>query len=380
MVESKPENILSHLRQTITKGKYGVDYTVIPRDKNKELREKYYISDSRKERMKVDGLLCWNCREVVPYSVKMRKRERLINGKTYVYVEKYGECDCCHNEITVPGLDDENERNADNLYRAENDIISLEELKEILTKYNIEKRPLSDLLGMGTHTISRYLEGAMPNKKYSDFLKNVLYDHKVMRKYLEENRDKITDKAYEKVDEKLSYMEKLCECTSKIEIIAMYIIHTADEVTDLYLQKMLYFVKAFSMVLLGRDIVEEKCEAWAYGPVFPRIYDKYKEFGREQIPDYNRNVDYSELLSDEEINLINYVIASLGIYNGGTLMRITHREKPWIDARMGLPECASSNNLVDDEVIKEYYDGIETKYGLNKTKGINEYLSAIGII
>lgn len=330
--------------------------------------------------MKSDGLLCWNCREVVPYSVKIRKRERVINGKTYIYAEKYGECDCCHDEITVPGLDDENERNADNLYRAENDIISLDELKEIINKYNIEKRPLSDLLGMGTHTISRYLEGAMPNRKYSDLLKNVLYDHTVMRKYLEKNCDNITDKAYKKVNEKLLYMEKLCEHSSKIEIIAMYIIHTADDVTDLYLQKMLYFVKAFSMVLLGKDIVEEKCEAWAYGPVFPRIYDKYKEFGREQIPDYNRNVDYSKLLSVEELGLINHVIYSLGIYNGGTLMRITHFEKPWIDARMGIPKFASSNNPIDDDVIKDYYYGIEMKYGLKKMKGINEYLSAIGII
>jgi len=47
MVESKPENILSHLRQTLIKGKNGVDYTVIPRDKNKELREKYFVDDSR---------------------------------------------------------------------------------------------------------------------------------------------------------------------------------------------------------------------------------------------------------------------------------------------------------------------------------------------
>ncbi len=62
MVESKPENILSHLRQTITKGKYGVDYTVIPRDKNKELREKYYISDSKVKEillsLTVDDYIC----------------------------------------------------------------------------------------------------------------------------------------------------------------------------------------------------------------------------------------------------------------------------------------------------------------------------------
>ncbi len=47
MIDYTPEDILSHLRQTVTKGKYGVDYTIKRRDKNDELREKYLIDDCK---------------------------------------------------------------------------------------------------------------------------------------------------------------------------------------------------------------------------------------------------------------------------------------------------------------------------------------------
>lgn len=47
MNENTPEKIVERLRQTINKGKYGKDYTIIPRDKNNKLREEYIIDDHK---------------------------------------------------------------------------------------------------------------------------------------------------------------------------------------------------------------------------------------------------------------------------------------------------------------------------------------------
>ena len=47
MSDLQPEEIVKRLRQTINKGKMGKDYTIIPRDKNNLLREKYLIDDSK---------------------------------------------------------------------------------------------------------------------------------------------------------------------------------------------------------------------------------------------------------------------------------------------------------------------------------------------
>ena len=45
--ESKPEKILERLRQTVKNGKFGRDYTVIPREKNNQLREQYLLDDAK---------------------------------------------------------------------------------------------------------------------------------------------------------------------------------------------------------------------------------------------------------------------------------------------------------------------------------------------
>ena len=49
-------------------------------------------------------------------------------------------------------------------------IITIEEILEILEKYNIGKKPLSLVLGWGEVTIIRYLDGSIPDKLHSDVL------------------------------------------------------------------------------------------------------------------------------------------------------------------------------------------------------------------
>ena len=47
MIAQEPELVIERLRQTIRTGKYGKDYTIIPRDKNNKLREMYLIDDNK---------------------------------------------------------------------------------------------------------------------------------------------------------------------------------------------------------------------------------------------------------------------------------------------------------------------------------------------
>lgn len=75
---------------------------------------------------KMHEVLCWNCRKMVSYRIKTREEERIIKGIVYPLNEKYAVCDECGEEITVPGLDDENEREIDNVYRIENVLTHLE--------------------------------------------------------------------------------------------------------------------------------------------------------------------------------------------------------------------------------------------------------------
>lgn len=64
-----------------------------------------------------DKLLCWNCRHLVKYKIESRSRTRTYGDKTFDYIEKFATCLECGEEITVPGLDDENEQVAEEVWR-----------------------------------------------------------------------------------------------------------------------------------------------------------------------------------------------------------------------------------------------------------------------
>ena len=62
-----------------------------------------------------------------------------------------------------------------NRYEVENDeIITSDEIIQILEKYRIGKKPLAKLLGWGETTIIRYIEGDIPTKEYSIKLRTLL--------------------------------------------------------------------------------------------------------------------------------------------------------------------------------------------------------------
>lgn len=322
-----------------------------------------------------EGLLCWNCRHIVPFSIERKQRIRTVNNIDYEYVEQYGVCAECHNKISVPGLDDDNENRFDLIFRRMNGLITVGEIRKLLEKYDIEKRPLSHLLGFGEHTISRYLEGQIPNREYSDLLLLLLHNHLEMEKRLEEGKDRITNVAYRKVAKKINVLKELTRCDNKIDLVALYITNSAYDITDLSLQKLLYFVKAFSLgVFDGDGIFDGACEAWAYGPVFPAIYAKYKGFGDSLIPSIDLDADFFSKLDSEDKRIIDYILDNFGRLNGKVLMDITHMEAPWNNARLGLEAYEPSNNVISDESIKRYYKSINDKYDLSKREGVNSYI------
>lgn len=84
-----------------------------------------------------------------------------------------------------------------------------------------------------------------------------------------------------------------------IDNIDNYIINYAYEknrsVTNLKLQKILYFVYGFYYAFTNEELFDEGFEAWAYGPVVRKSYVRYSMFGAEIIPPHN---NYFDLLFD----------------------------------------------------------------------------------
>ena len=56
-----------------------------------------------------------------------------------------------------------------------------------------------------------------------------------------------------------------------------------DLLTNLKLQKMLYYEQGFHLAYFNEPLFEEPIEAWQYGPVVPVVYNYYKSRGRNGI-------------------------------------------------------------------------------------------------
>ncbi len=102
---------------------------------------------------------------------------------------------------------------------------------------------------------------------------------------------------------------------------------TGDLMTDLKLQKMLYFVQCWHLVRYDEPIFQNIIEAWDHGPVVPEIYSEYKKFGRNPIQ--ASPVDYNAF-NDHELETIMDVFAYYGRYSASGLREISHQyDSPW---------------------------------------------------
>lgn len=60
--------------------------------------------------------------------------------------------------------------------------------------------------------------------------------------------------------------------------------HEGRPLTHLKLQKLVYFADGLAAAALGTGISDDKPEAWPYGPVYPRLYQQFKDYGASSIP------------------------------------------------------------------------------------------------
>jgi uncharacterized phage-associated protein len=54
-------------------------------------------------------------------------------------------------------------------------------------------------------------------------------------------------------------------------------------ISNMKLQKLMYFAHGHNLGLRGMPLVDEAPEAWEYGPVFPSIYHTFKAYGSQPI-------------------------------------------------------------------------------------------------
>lgn len=319
---------------------------------------------------------CIECRKETEYLLQKKDIVKTIRDKAYTFSITVAVCAECGEEMSIPGLIDKNVQEVDKQYREVEGLVTIEDIEKLMIIYKIGKAPLSLALGFGEVTIPRYLEGQVPSKEYSDIVKAALASPAYMKQKLIENREKLTDTAYKKAVDAADSIESLFSVSDKMLRVIAYVFKKLEEVTPLMLQKLLYFIQGVYSVLYGKPIYAEDCRAWIHGPVYPEVYDLFRDFKYNPIDDarfalLERNED---ALTDDERKAVDLVINTFGMYGGKVLEKITHNEDPWIEARKGYGDSIPSSELLPKDRIKKYYIAVDQKYGIDSEAGLRAYI------
>lgn len=134
-------------------------------------------------------------------------------------------------------------------------------------------------------------------------------------------------------------------------------------ITNLSLQKLVYFCHAWCLVKLGRPLIRHQFEAWQHGPVLQYLYREFKCFESGRISTRAKGLNptsgeyevVSSVLDSSVDEVVQRVLAFYARLRPGTLVELSHVPGgPW---EMAWNHLGKSNPgmKIKDESIVEYY-------------------------
>jgi uncharacterized phage-associated protein len=161
-------------------------------------------------------------------------------------------------------------------------------------------------------------------------------------------------------------------------------------ITNLSLQKLLFFIQGFHYLNYDKLLFEEEIEAWNFGPVIPEIYHQFKKFGKNPIteeracyfePSMNEASfpEIKESLYPEAFKMTNDTFALLAGKDPFKLVWYIHLENsPWTALvktdKKGIykiePHLKIEIQEKDKEYFKSVYDEVKAEYDEWESKQI----------
>ncbi|MGB3760254.1 MAG: type II toxin-antitoxin system antitoxin SocA domain-containing protein [Rivularia sp. (in: cyanobacteria)] len=122
------------------------------------------------------------------------------------------------------------------------------------------------------------------------------------------------------------------------------------EMTNMKVQKLLYYAQSVHLALYDEPLFEYEIQAWRYGPVCPPAYRFYCKFEAEQLPIPEKEESLKAIPEDKK-SLLEEIWEYFGGYHAYSLSGMTHGEFPWKKARKGLaPQAASKEPILLEDM------------------------------
>ena len=130
------------------------------------------------------------------------------------------------------------------------------------------------------------------------------------------------------------------------------------------IQKLVYFAHGWNLAIFGAPLIQQRVEAWDYGPVIADLYQAFREFGRNPITRHAKKFDFDPVtnspaettpaIDDSPATkptrgLLDRIWASHKHLTSIELSNLTHVPgSPWTIARQ------EGKREIDDSLIRAY--------------------------
>ncbi|TQR33794.1 hypothetical protein DMB92_02615 [Campylobacter sp. MIT 99-7217] len=125
--------------------------------------------------------------------------------------------------------------------------------------------------------------------------------------------------------------------TLKAFDVALYFLFLAkkdnagDIISNLKMQKLLYYAQGHFLALYDKPLFLEKIEAWKFGPVVKSIYDKFKIYHDLAIDFKELESFNSSVYTEEHLDFLPFFYKKYNSFSAWDLVMKTHSEKPYKD-------------------------------------------------
>lgn len=140
-----------------------------------------------------------------------------------------------------------------------------------------------------------------------------------------------------------------------IRDVAEYVLKSIGTISAMKLQKLVYYAQAWHLVWEDEPLFENRIEAWANGPVSPRLYAHHR--GAFNVSPGAIGGDPS-VLTTKERSTLDSVVNFYGPKSGLELSELTHAESPWLSARGATPLGQRSAAEITKAAMAEYYGSL----------------------
>jgi uncharacterized phage-associated protein len=122
-----------------------------------------------------------------------------------------------------------------------------------------------------------------------------------------------------------------------------------DLISNLKLQKLVYYGQGFHLALYDTELFPEEIEAWTHGPVVPELYAAYQNYGSNAISIPN-DMDF-RIYDPQSRELLDEVYQVYGQFSAWKLRNMTRDEQPW----KGIYDRSGAGSSIPKSAMRSFF-------------------------